>query len=205
MSVYSRPFQSLIPSEIFIHLQDRPVEEVDEKFLSLMIRISEEIPLFRDRCYQIIYLLARQGSRPGYNGSMKGRCVILSKIRAIYHKSREEMLMRIITETLRNRKDLKNKEDGFITLCLISEVGKDVDGIVKGIYGEEMTLNEVLEKIYQRKSVDRYYVKEDEKIYDEYFDVSRRMYSNSLKSSINLENISPRRRSSIKQLNIFKG
>lgn len=192
VSVYTINFQSTILRLTKDYSHDH-ILILDSKFISLLVKISDHVYFHRESCYSIL-LNALRGAMPGgENGH-----ALHGKIRSLYYQTGSETLFKIlklfvrfhedreyVRETLKIMKNISNRtgkcQEDFMKLC-------------KKTGNEDILIIE--DYVYTKKD-------QDEKLYEEIYGVLYRLYSQSLKSSYNLECLAKKRKSRIQGVRFF--
>lgn len=166
---------------------------LDSKFISLLIKISEHVFSHKEFCYSIL-LNALRGAMPS---GEKGQA-LHGKIRSLYYTSGNNTLFRILKLFLEVQEDRDFNKETLRVMKIIKTQKGDPEEVQRlcmatgneAIFTEENTL-------YEKKD-------EDTKLYEEIYGVLYRLYSQSLKSSYNLESLAKKRRSRIRGIEFFK-
>ncbi|TBU13309.1 hypothetical protein CWI38_0472p0030 [Hamiltosporidium tvaerminnensis] len=211
MTIYTRRFQKMILDRILFYFETKtkfcsPIVRIDIDFISILSRIST-IPCFNVLCTKIFFIVLKNNF---LSCGRKDKQMVLSKMRVVYYESKYEEALEILIQSILervNKKDeinvrqsLEMETDEFTTWCMLNTLKENLKIYIFRIWNcKEIDdpENFILKK-YQKEKFDSFDVSVEQKKYNEYFGWNKRVYTNSMKSSINLEGLNAKRKSFIK-------
>ncbi|KAF7678793.1 hypothetical protein TCON_2568 [Astathelohania contejeani] len=179
VTVYSRSFQVLILSEIRLAILRSKIKCVSSDVLGLLFRIEDKIGELCEACWGVMLALTQNGlfDRAGPTDYLM-RMALVSRLRLTYWKTAHPMILQIFS------------------------LGPGFDDATRRMLNAKGYNNRDL--LGDITVCGEYDPGADEEIVADYWATNAKEYSQSVKSSINLENLPVRRKRSAHILDIFK-